>query len=150
MCATQWKYIYGCLTLNVDWHYIGSVTATTHQEKGIITLKSICNIRNPASMLWTASLWHWERIPFPCTKYWYILIFFICGLLFYKLQNFYINLSLKIIFIFSEGNRESKRDFHERAEGTEWETPVIRASYVGDGAAVHQEVEPRGATGRRR
>ena len=32
--------IYGGLTLNVDRHYIGSVTATTHQEKGIITLES--------------------------------------------------------------------------------------------------------------
>ena len=31
---------YGGLTLNVDRHYIGSVTATTHQEKGIITLES--------------------------------------------------------------------------------------------------------------
>ena len=30
-----------CLTLDVDRHYIGSVTATTHQEKGIITLESI-------------------------------------------------------------------------------------------------------------
>ena len=30
-------YIYGGLTLNVDRHYIRSVTATTHQEKGIIT-----------------------------------------------------------------------------------------------------------------
>ena len=28
------------LTLDVDRHYIGSVTATTHQEKGIITLES--------------------------------------------------------------------------------------------------------------
>ena len=38
------KGIYGSLTLNVDRHYIGhsiSVTATTHQEKGIITLESI-------------------------------------------------------------------------------------------------------------
>ena len=33
-------YIYGGLTLDVDRHYIGSVTATTHQEKGIITLES--------------------------------------------------------------------------------------------------------------
>ena len=32
--------IYGGLTLDVDRHYIGSVTATTHQEKGIITLES--------------------------------------------------------------------------------------------------------------
>ena len=31
---------YGGLTLNVDRHYIGSVTATTHQEIGIITLES--------------------------------------------------------------------------------------------------------------
>ena len=28
------------LTLDVDRHYIGSVTATTHQEKGITTLES--------------------------------------------------------------------------------------------------------------
>ena len=34
------KGIYGCLTLDVDRHYIGSVTTTTHQEKGIITLES--------------------------------------------------------------------------------------------------------------
>ena len=34
------KDIYGGLTLDVDRHYIGSVTATTHQEKGIITLES--------------------------------------------------------------------------------------------------------------
>ena len=33
-------YIYGGLTLDVDQHYIGNVTATTHQEKGIITLES--------------------------------------------------------------------------------------------------------------
>ena len=33
-------YVYGDLTLDVDWHYIGSVTATTHHEKGIITLES--------------------------------------------------------------------------------------------------------------
>ena len=32
--------IYGGFTLDVDRHYIGSVTATTHQEKGIITLWS--------------------------------------------------------------------------------------------------------------
>ena len=30
---TQRKCIYGGLTLDVDQHYIGSVTATTHQEK---------------------------------------------------------------------------------------------------------------------
>ena len=40
MPATQLKYIYGGLKLDVDQHYIGSVTATTHQEKGIITLES--------------------------------------------------------------------------------------------------------------
>ena len=40
MPATQRKCIYGGLTLDVDRHYIGSVTATTHQEKGIITLES--------------------------------------------------------------------------------------------------------------
>ena len=34
------KGIDGGLTLDVDQHYIGSVTATTHQEKGIITLES--------------------------------------------------------------------------------------------------------------
>ena len=34
------KGIYGGLTLDVDPHYIGSVTASTHQEKGIITLES--------------------------------------------------------------------------------------------------------------
>ena len=34
------KGIYGGLTLDMDRHYIGSVTATTHQEKGIITLES--------------------------------------------------------------------------------------------------------------
>ena len=33
------KCIYGGLTLDMEWHYIGSVTATTHQEKGIITLE---------------------------------------------------------------------------------------------------------------
>ena len=33
------KGIYGGLTLDGDRHYIGSVTATTHQEKGIITLE---------------------------------------------------------------------------------------------------------------
>ena len=31
---------YGGVTLDVDRHYFGSVTATTHQEKGIITLES--------------------------------------------------------------------------------------------------------------
>ena len=40
MPATQRKCIYGGLTLDVDRHYIGSVTATTHQDKGIITLES--------------------------------------------------------------------------------------------------------------
>ena len=35
MPATQGKYTYGGLTLDVDLHYVGSVTATTHQEKGI-------------------------------------------------------------------------------------------------------------------
>ena len=34
------KGICGGLTLDVNQHYIGSVTATTHQEKGIITLES--------------------------------------------------------------------------------------------------------------
>ena len=32
-------YIYRGLAMDVDRHYIGSVTATTHQEKGIITLE---------------------------------------------------------------------------------------------------------------
>ena len=32
--------IYGGLTLDVDRHYIGNVTATTHLEKGIIALES--------------------------------------------------------------------------------------------------------------
>ena len=40
MPATHWRCIYGGLTLDVDRHYIGSVTAITHQEKGIITLES--------------------------------------------------------------------------------------------------------------
>ena len=31
--ATQQKCIYGGLTLDVDRHYIGTVTATTHQKK---------------------------------------------------------------------------------------------------------------------
>ena len=35
--ATQRECIYGGLTLDVDRHSIGSTTATTHQEKGIIT-----------------------------------------------------------------------------------------------------------------
>ena len=35
------------MTLDVDRPYIGSVTATTHQEKGIITLKAgLLIIRN--------------------------------------------------------------------------------------------------------
>ena len=40
MPATQRKCIYRGLTLDVDRHYIESVIATTHQEKGIITLES--------------------------------------------------------------------------------------------------------------
>ena len=40
MNARDTKGIYGGLTLDVDRHYIGSVTATTQQEKGIITLES--------------------------------------------------------------------------------------------------------------
>ena len=40
MPAAQRKCIYEDLTLDVDRHYIGSITATTHQEKGIITLES--------------------------------------------------------------------------------------------------------------
>ena len=39
MPATQRMCIYGGLTLDVDRHYIGSVTATAHQEKGILTLE---------------------------------------------------------------------------------------------------------------
>ena len=38
--TTKVYTVYGGLTLDVDLHYIGSVTATTHQEKGIITLES--------------------------------------------------------------------------------------------------------------
>ena len=38
--TTKSKGIYEGLTLDVDRHYKGSVTATTHQEKGIITLES--------------------------------------------------------------------------------------------------------------
>ena len=40
MPATLRKCIYGGLTLDVDRYYIGSVTVTTHQEQGIITLES--------------------------------------------------------------------------------------------------------------
>ena len=40
MPATQRKCIYEGLTLDVDRHYIGSVTAATHHVKGIITLES--------------------------------------------------------------------------------------------------------------
>ena len=40
MNARDTKVIYWGLTLDVDRHYVGSVTATTHQEKGIITLES--------------------------------------------------------------------------------------------------------------
>ena len=40
MPATQQKCIHGGLTLDVDRQYIGSATATPHQEKGIITLES--------------------------------------------------------------------------------------------------------------
>ena len=40
MPATQRKCIYEGLTMDVDRHYIWSVTATTHQEKGILTLES--------------------------------------------------------------------------------------------------------------
>ena len=40
MPTTQRKCIYGGLTLDVDRLYIGSVTATTHQEIGITTLES--------------------------------------------------------------------------------------------------------------
>ena len=35
--TTKGILVYGGLTLDVDRHYIGSVTATTHQEKSIIT-----------------------------------------------------------------------------------------------------------------
>ena len=40
MPATQRNCIYEGLTLDFDRHYIGSVTATTHQKKGTIILKS--------------------------------------------------------------------------------------------------------------
>ena len=36
----MYTFEYGDSTLDVDRHYIGSVTATTHQEKCIITLES--------------------------------------------------------------------------------------------------------------
>ena len=39
MPATQRKCIYGGLTLDVERHYLEIVKATTHQEKGIITLE---------------------------------------------------------------------------------------------------------------
>ena len=39
MPGTQRNCVYRGLTLNVYLHYIGSVTATTHQENGIITLE---------------------------------------------------------------------------------------------------------------
>ena len=39
-CDTTKMYIYGGLTLDMDRHYMGSVTATTHQEKGIIHLRN--------------------------------------------------------------------------------------------------------------
>ena len=38
-CDTRKVYILR-LDIGLDRHYIGSVTATTHQEKGIITLES--------------------------------------------------------------------------------------------------------------
>ena len=38
--TTKGTCIYCGLTLDVERHYLGSVTATTHQEKGIITLES--------------------------------------------------------------------------------------------------------------
>ena len=40
MPATQRKCIYGGVIQDVDRHYKGSVTVTTHQETGIITLES--------------------------------------------------------------------------------------------------------------
>ena len=40
MPATHGKCIYGGLTLDVDRHYIECVTATSHQEKGMITIES--------------------------------------------------------------------------------------------------------------
>ena len=39
MPATQRKCILWGLALHVDRHYLGSITAKTHQEKGIITLE---------------------------------------------------------------------------------------------------------------
>ena len=39
-CPRHRNCMYEGLTLDVDRHYIGSVTATTHQEKVIITLES--------------------------------------------------------------------------------------------------------------
>ena len=38
--AMNSRYTTKLFTLDVDRHYIGSVTATTHQEKGVITLES--------------------------------------------------------------------------------------------------------------
>ena len=40
MNARDTKGVYGGLTLDLDRDYIGSFTATTHQEKGLITLVS--------------------------------------------------------------------------------------------------------------
>ena len=39
-CDTKKVYIYWGLALDVERHYKGSVTATTHQEKGIVTFES--------------------------------------------------------------------------------------------------------------
>ena len=57
------KCIYGGLTLDVDRHYIGSVTATTHQERGIITLESNSSQGTVLDLArkW-ASIWHWPQI----------------------------------------------------------------------------------------
>ena len=62
MPATQRKCIYGGLTLDVDRHYIGSITATTHQEKGIITLES--NPSNIQIQYWDycRSEWHYDIV----------------------------------------------------------------------------------------
>ena len=64
MPATQRKCTQGGPTLDVVGHYIGSVTATTHQEKGIITLES-----NPLQDALTCqSLNDWKYI----SKYWWL------------------------------------------------------------------------------
>ena len=66
MPATQRKCIYGGLALDVDRHYIGSVTATTHQEKGIITLESNPS-RGKVTLLYPFDL---QCYPWKVLEYW--------------------------------------------------------------------------------